>query len=89
MSGQPTAEWLALGDSVQQGGSPSKEVTTLRRQLEKMMAAVQDQSVSGVWLDFLGHQREPVWFPSPYAAQECHDVEPVVMMPKSPVRRSS
>jgi hypothetical protein len=88
MSG-PTAEWLALGDSVQQGGSPSKEVTTLRRRLEAMMADVQDQSVSGVWLDFLGHQREPVWFPSPFAKRECHDGEPVVMMPRSSARRST
>jgi hypothetical protein len=89
MSGQPTAEWQALAGSVLPGGSVSKEVTLLRRQLEALMAGVQDQSISGVWLDFLGHQREPVWFPSPFAAQECHDVEPVVMIPKSPVRRSS
>ena len=88
MSGQPTAEWPALAGSVQQGGSVSKEVTALRRQLEALMAGVQDQSVSGIWLDFLGHQREPVWFPSPFAKRECHDDEPVVMMPKSPVRRS-
>jgi hypothetical protein len=88
MSG-PTSEWLSLGDSVRQGGSPSKAATILRRQLEALMAACQDQTVSGLWLDFLGHAREPVWFPSPYAKRECYDVEPVVRTPKSPVRRSS
>lgn len=67
MSGTP--EWQALASPVPPGASPSKEVTVLRRQLEAIMAGVQDQTVSGIWLDFIG-LREPVFIPAPAAKWE-------------------
>lgn len=64
MSGTP--EWQALSAPPALGSSPRKEVTLLRRQLEALMAGVQDQSVAGLWLDFVG-KREPVFIPAPAA----------------------
>ena len=67
MSGTP--EWQALASPVPPGASPSKEVTVLRRQPEAIMAGVQDQTVSGIWLDFIG-KREPVFIAAPAAKWE-------------------